>query len=238
MKLSDFERMIIDGLLEAYRQGAFPMADPEIGRVAFYTALRRGVFPLQPADAFHVPRSLRRALNAGRFELRCDTAFDRVVQACAEPRREEPESWINSDIAAWMQLLHRAGHAHSVEAWRTDAATGERRLVGGIYGVTLGGAFFGESMFSRPLPRLPDGRRHPLDGTDASKVCLVRTVEHLRDRGYALFDTQFTNEHLERFGCVELPQDEYMSLLAEAVELPVTWGVFSESEQRPEPRTP
>ncbi len=228
-RLTSEQRIVVDALIEAYREGAFPMADPETGVVSFYTATRRGVFPIAGpirGVAFHVPRSLRRRLNSGFFDIRCDTDFEGVMRGCASARRNDPESWINEQLIEWYSTLHRAGYAHSVEAWREDEA-GRRALVGGIYGVAIGGAFFGESMFSRPSPRLPNGSRHPLDGTDASKVCLARLVEHLRSRGYVLFDTQFTNPHLERFGCVEIPAADYAPILRRAVAMSVTWGRFS-----------
>lgn len=224
-------RMIIEGLLAAYRQGAFPMADPANGFVGFYHAPQRGVFPIEPGDpagSFHVPRSLRRRLNASWFEVRCDTDFMGVVRGCAEPRVDDPETWINEEITQWFQILQEAGYAHSVEAWRRDPETGRDALVGGIYGLAIGGLFCGESMFSRPRARLADGARHPLDGTDASKVCLVRLAEHLRRRGYVLFDTQLPNPHLSRFGCVEITHAEYMRRLERAIDLPVTWGDFAD----------
>lgn len=223
--------MIIEALLSAYRQGAFPMADPATDFVGFYHAPKRGIFPIEandPAGAFHVPRSMRRRLNSGWFEIRCDTDFKGVVRGCAEPRVDDPETWISDEIARWFQILHDAGHAHSVEAWRRDPTTGRDVLVGGIYGLAIGGVFCGESMFSRPLPRLAGGDRHPLDGTDASKVCLVRLVEHLRGRGFVLFDTQLPNPHLDRFGCAEVSHEEYMRRLERAIDLPVTWGAFGD----------
>ncbi|RMH28593.1 MAG: leucyl/phenylalanyl-tRNA--protein transferase [Planctomycetota bacterium] len=218
--------MLVENLLDAYRQGAFPMADADTGEIRFYYALRRGIFPIAPGDPagrFHVPRSLRRRLNSGWFDVRIDTAFDEVVRACAEPRPDDDQTWISDEIARWFGLLHAAGHAHSVEAWRADPRTGEPRLVGGVYGLAIGGAFFGESMFSRPRRRRPDGSRDPLDGTDASKVCLVSLVERLRRRGFSLFDTQLVNPHLARLGCVEIPHEEYMRRLADAVAAPALW---------------
>lgn len=221
---------IIEALLSAYRQGAFPMADPDTGTVGFYLAPQRGIFPIEPSDplgAFHVPRSLHRRLNSGWFEIRCDSAFPDVIAGCAAPRPDDPETWINDDLTQWFTLLHKAGFAHSVEAWRTDHLTAERTLVGGIYGLAIGGAFFGESMFSRPRPRRAGGTRHPLDGTDASKVCLVNLMNHVRRRGYMLFDTQLLNPHLARFGCVEVSHAEYMRRLEAAIDAPVAWGRFS-----------
>jgi len=225
MRLSLQERETVECLLDVYRNGVFPMAEPETGKIAFCMANRRGVIPLEPGG-LHVSRSLTRRLNSGWFDVRCDTAFEEVIRACAAPRPSDPLTWIDETIIEWFTLLHRDGRAHSVEAWRTDPQTGADHLVGGIYGLALGGAFFGESMFSRPRPRLASGERHPLDGTDASKVCMVRLVEHLRARGYTLFDTQFTNPHLERLGCREVSRDAFDSLLTDAVDRPVTWGEF------------
>ncbi len=222
---------LTDMLLEALRMGAFPMADPERGdgldAVAFYTADPRGLLPLSPKHGLHIPRSLTRAIRQRRFELSSDRAFVDVIRCCAAPRPHEPGTWINEAIVQLYAALHRQGCAHSVEAWRTDPATGRRRLVGGIYGATVGAAFIGESMFCRPQPRLPSGQRHPFDGTDASKVCLVALVAHLWQRGFVLFDTQLTNPHLERFGCFSIPLHEYLERLAKASShTHVAWGVF------------
>jgi leucyl/phenylalanyl-tRNA--protein transferase len=158
---------------------------------------QRGILPL---DGFHVPRSLRRALRSERFEIRCDTAFETVMRACAEPTPERPESWINERIVGLFVELHGLGLAHSVEAWE------DGRLAGGLYGLALGGAFFGESMFSRR--------------TDASKAALVHLVARLRHGGFRLLDTQFVTEHLRQFGAVEIPREQYRARLAAALEQP------------------
>jgi len=218
--------MTVEALLSLYKQGAFPMADPDTGEVCFCTTRIRGVVPLAGEDAARPSRRLLRTMRSGRFEFTTDEAFEAVVRACAEPRPDEPTSWINDQIVQWAVLMHRAGHARSVEAWRTHPDTGERALVGGLYGMTLGRAFFGESMFHRPKPRLPDGARHPLDGADASKACFYLVCEHLRARGFTLFDVQFLNEHTERLGCVEIPQDEYLDHLLEACETEASWRPF------------
>jgi len=184
-------------LLRAYAAGIFPMAqsrdDPEL---YWIDPEWRGVIPL---DAFHVSRRLRRTVRQGHFETTADTAFGEVVEACAESTRGRPDSWINHEIAAAYAELARLGHAHSVECWL------ERKLVGGLYGVSLGGAFFGESMFSRQR--------------DASKVALVHLVARLRRGGYAMLDTQFITKHLEQFGAIEIPRDDYRQLLAAALEV-------------------
>lgn len=155
----------------------------------------RGIIPL---DGFHVSKSLQKAIRKAPFDIRFDTAFDQVVEKCAEAADDRPSTWINQQIKDLYGALHRLGHAHSVEAWEGD------ELVGGLYGVTLGSAYFGESMFSRR--------------TNASKICLVYLVERLRERGFTLLDTQFTTEHLKTFGAVDIPKAEYGGLLDKAME--------------------
>jgi leucyl/phenylalanyl-tRNA---protein transferase len=183
-------------LLRAYATGVFPMAesadDPEIFWVRPDV---RGIIPL---DAFHVPSSLSKKIRRGEFDIRIDTAFELVMRGCAEQRANRPSTWINETILAAYTELHNRGHCHSVEAWYED------QLVGGLYGVSLGSAFFGESMFSRM--------------TDASKVCLVKLVEHLKQRGFTLLDTQFTTDHLRKFGAVDVPRKAYEKLLVKAME--------------------
>ncbi|OJT97224.1 leucyl/phenylalanyl-tRNA--protein transferase [Metarhizobium album] len=185
-------------LLRAYSIGLFPMAesadDPEIFWVEPEV---RGVIPL---DAFHVSRSLAKELRRTAYDIRFDTAFDRVIEACAESTGDRPTTWINSTIRSLYTTLHRYGHAHSVEAW--DGET----LVGGLYGVSLGAAFFGESMFSRR--------------TNASKMCLVRLVERLRQKGFLLLDTQFTTDHLKTFGAIDVPKEDYGRMLEKAMDSP------------------
>jgi leucyl/phenylalanyl-tRNA--protein transferase len=161
----------------------------------------RGVIPL---DAFHVPKSLKKVIRQGRFDIRVDTDFAGVIDACAEEREERQSTWINAPIREAYIRLFEQGHCHSVEAWR------EGRLVGGLYGVKLGRAFFGENMFSRE--------------TDASKVCLVHLVERMRERGFTLLDTQFTTEHLKRFGAMDVPRGRYEKLLQEAVKGEADFG--------------
>lgn len=169
----------------------------EQGEIGWFSPDPRGVIPL---EAFHVPKSLARVVKSGRFELRVDTAFAEVLDGCAE--REE--TWIDATVkASYTQLLDR-GYAHSVECWR------DGELVGGLYGVAIGGAFFGESMFSRQ--------------TDASKVALVYLVERLRARGYVLLDTQWTTPHLQKFGAVDIPKAEYMRQLHAAVHCEASFG--------------
>jgi leucyl/phenylalanyl-tRNA--protein transferase len=184
-----------DLLLRAYAAGIFPMAesadDPEIFWV---DPEQRGILPL---DACHVPHKLRKTVRHGRFEVRCDSAFAEVVRGCAEATPDRPDTWINAEILKLYVELHRRGQAHSVETWA------DGKLVGGLYGVSLGGAFFGESMFSR--------------AADASKFALVHLVARLIEGGFELLDTQFTTSHLEQFGVVEIPRAEYQRRLAKAL---------------------
>lgn len=191
-------------LLRAYCCGAFPMADPHSQRIEWYSPDPRAIMPL---EEFRMPRTLARLVRGGPFEIRSDTAFEEVMRACAEPRDDDPLTWISPKLIEAYVELSRLGHAHSVEAWY------EGSLVGGLYGVHVGGAFFGESMFIRP----------ELGGTNASKVCLVDLVRRLRERGFTLLDTQFWTPHLGQFGCVEIPRARYLERLAKAVRLPVTW---------------
>ncbi len=201
------------GLCEAYSDGVFPMCEPG-GEVYWYDPDPRGVIPLTPGGV-RVSRSLRQRVRSGVFEITTNRAFERVIRACAQarPGRDGGESWIDERIIALYCAMHARGHAHSVEAWRTGG-DGSRVLVGGLYGVHLGGLFAGESMFSRPQ----------LGGTDASKVCLVHLVAHLRAAGFTLLDTQFHNDHLARLGCVEIPRDEYRRRLGEALARQAAWG--------------
>ncbi|MBB4195983.1 leucyl/phenylalanyl-tRNA--protein transferase [Rhizobium aethiopicum] len=187
-----------DILLRAYSIGLFPMAesadDPEI----FWVEPElRGVLPL---GDFHISKSLARTVRRKPFEIRFDYAFDQVIAACAEETSGRPSTWINQTIRSLYSTLFEIGHAHTVEAWDGD------QLVGGLYGVSLGSAFFGESMFSRR--------------TDASKICLVHLVDRLREKGFTLLDTQFTTEHLKTFGAIDVPKAEYALLLASAMESP------------------
>ena len=178
-------------LLAAYRQGFFPMAID--GEIRWFSPRERGIIPL---DGFHAPRRLRRVLRQGRFEVVVDRTFEEVVAACAS-RPGSDGTWIDAEIAASYAALHRAGFAHSVETWR------QGELVGGLYGVTLRGAFFGESKFHRV--------------TDASKIALAWLVERLRARGYALLDVQWVTPHLARLGAVAVRRARYRALLAAAM---------------------
>lgn len=175
-------------LLDGYRRGIFPMAMPD-GEIGWFSPDPRGIIPL---DQFHVPHGLARTLRKQSFQIRIDTCFETVMRECAN----RPDTWIDERVIASYGRLHTLGFAHSVEAWRGD------ELAGGLYGVSIGGAFFGESMFTLV--------------TDASKVALHGLVERLRVRGFALLDTQWTTGHLESFGAIEIPRRRYLKMLATA----------------------
>ena len=182
-------------LLECYATGVFPMGEArDAPRVFLVEPEMRGVIPL---DGFHVPSRLRRTVRGNPFEVRVSTAFEAVLDACAAPAPGREDTWINGPIRGLYLALRDMGHVHSIECWK------DGRLAGGLYGVTLGGAFFGESMFSRER--------------DASKVALVHLVGRLRRGGWRLLDAQFQTEHLSQFGAVETPQADYLMLLKAAL---------------------
>jgi leucyl/phenylalanyl-tRNA--protein transferase len=182
-------------IVRAYALGIFPMAPARGSHTVHWVApAMRGILPL---DGFHVPRRLRRTLRQHRYEIRCDTEFPAVVDACAQPRPGHPETWINAAIRRVFCELHAVGYAHTMEVWHAG------RLAGGLYGLALGGAFFGESMFSH--------------ATDASKIALVHLVARLRRGGFRLLDAQFLTEHLQQFGAIEVPSADYLTLLGEAL---------------------
>ncbi len=181
--------------MACYARGVFPMAETRADpRIFLVEPERRGVIPL---DGLHIPQRLGRTVRSDRFEMRIDTAFEAVIDACALPRPDREETWINAPIRELYVALFARGAAHSVECWR------DGQLIGGLYGVALGGAFFGESMFS--------------DERDASKVALVHLVARLKAGGYALLDAQFQTDHLARFGAVEISRSEYKRRLARAI---------------------
>jgi len=193
-------------ILDGYRHGAFPMGDSEDGSLGFYTCDPRAVIPLE-AGTLHISDSLRRRVRSGRFRITVDTHFRDVIDRCARDRSAENRTWITPLIQKAYVLLHREGHAHSLEAWR------DGRLVGGLYGVAIGGAFFGESMFSMPSE----------GGTDASKVCFVHLVERLRAKGFILLDCQYANAHTRSLGAVEMPVESYTVRLEEALRMTVSF---------------
>jgi leucyl/phenylalanyl-tRNA--protein transferase len=185
-------------LLRAYSIGLFPMAESADDPTIFWVEPEeRGIIPL---DDFHISKSLKKAIKRAPFEIRFDTAFFQVIEKCAEPYEDRPTTWINETILDLYTRLHTMGYTHSVEAWEGA------ELVGGLYGVSLGAAFFGESMFSRR--------------TNASKICLVHLVERLKAQGFELLDTQFTTEHLKSFGAIDVPKEEYQLLLERAMDKP------------------
>lgn len=184
-----------DLLLAAYASGWFPMADGE-EQISWYSPDPRGIIPL---DTFHVPSRLQRVVRQGRFRIAINQDFEAVIRACAGAERDPDDggTWISEEIVQSYCALHRLGHAHSVESWQGD------HLVGGLYGVALGGAFFGESMFHR--------------SPDASKVALVALVDRLRTRGFSLLDTQWVTGHLQQFGAAEISRPAYLALLAKSL---------------------
>ena len=192
------ERLVLslDRLLSAYTSGWFPMAVGD-GTIRWFSPDPRGVIPL---DTFHISRRLARVVRSGAFEIAIDRGFDAVIRACAEAERDDDGTgtWIDAEIHASYVALHQAGYAHSVETWQ------DGRLAGGLYGVAIAGAFFGESMFHHV--------------TDASKVALAALVDRLRHRGYVLLDTQWVTPHLAQFGAIEIPRRRYLQLLGEALE--------------------
>lgn len=188
-------------ILRAYAVGLFPMAERHDDSTLYWIdPEKRGILPL---DKFHIPRRLRRTIRSGQFEVRCDTAFEEIIRLCAEPADDRSETWINDEIVRLYVDLYEMGRAHSVETWL------DGQLVGGLYGVSLGGAFFGESMFSRV--------------SDASKFALVHLVARLRKGGYELLDTQFVTTHLHQFGTVEIHRSGYRQLLSAALNIAATF---------------
>jgi len=184
-------------LLRAYAIGLFPMAEHRNDATLYWIdPEKRGILPL---DKFHIPRRLKRTIRAGTYQIRCNTVFEDVIRACSAPRKGTNESWINEEIVSLYTELHSMGRAHCVETWHRG------KLVGGLYGVVLGAAFFGESMFS--------------DERDASKVALVHLVARLKKSEFRLLDTQFITEHLSQFGGVELPRAGYRQILSSALDV-------------------
>lgn len=193
-------------VLSAYMQGIFPMAHPEEqGSIYWYAPDPRAILPLQD---FHCPRRLAQTVKNKPYDIAIDRDFEGVINACAAPRKTQQQTWISSGLAKTYIKLHEMGFAHSVEAWK------DGELVGGLYGVSIGGFFAGESMFYR--------------ATDASKICLVYLVRRMKERGFALLDIQFMTDHLAQFGAIEIPRDDYEQRLAEAIERDCT---FVDSQQ-------
>jgi leucyl/phenylalanyl-tRNA--protein transferase len=190
-------------LLSAYAQGLFPMAEGRDDPTLYWVSPeQRGIIPL---ETFHVSHRLARTIRSRRFTITSNTAFTDVMRACAAPRPGREQTWINDEILRLYTALHAGGHAHSVECWRDGS------LVGGLYGVSLGGAFFVESMFSHER--------------DASKVALVHLVNRLKRDGFVLLDAQFLTRHLESFGAVEVSREHYLGLLQHALTHQAAWTV-------------
>ena len=193
-------------MLRAYRAGLFPMAETrKADRLYWLDPEMRGILPL---DGFHLPRRLARTALSGPYTVTANRDFIGVIRGCAAPAEGREDTWINPEIERLFGALHRMGHAHSLETWMPSE--GGPVLVGGLYGVAMGGAFFGESMFST--------------ARDASKVALVHLVARLRLQGFTLLDTQFQTTHLSQFGCTEIPRLAYKRLLSEAVEEQARWA--------------
>ncbi|SCA55195.1 Leucyl/phenylalanyl-tRNA--protein transferase [Candidatus Terasakiella magnetica] len=195
------ERYVItaETLLRAYSAGVFPMAETRESKDLFWVDPEmRGIFPL---DGMKISKSLYKTLRQQKFEVRCDTDFLGVMEKCAESTEMRPDTWMNEDVFRLYNELFHMGCAHSVECWQND------ELVGGLYGVSLGAGFFGESMFSRK--------------TNASKVALMHLVARLRLSGYILLDTQFITDHLQSLGAIEVPRRAYHLMLDEALQIPI-----------------
>jgi len=196
-------------LIAAYRGGMFPMAMDNRGEIGWFSPDPRGVLPL---SEFHIPHGLKRTLKRNPFEIRIDTAFSEVMAGCADRRT----TWISREIVTSYEKLFELGYAHSVETWQDD------RLVGGLYGVSIGGAFFGESMFSRE--------------PGASKAALAHLVSLLKSGGFLLLDTQWATPHLRNFGAVEIPRAQYLKLLEAACAAPAVWNAGPAGVAAPAPR--
>jgi leucyl/phenylalanyl-tRNA---protein transferase len=193
-------------LLKAYAAGVFPMAETASDSALYWVEPEeRGIIPL---DAFHISRSLRKAVRQQPFEIRIDTAFNEVIRLCAERTSDRKDTWINSRIISLYTQLHKINCAHSVEAWS------DGQLVGGLYGVKIGAAFFGESMFSR--------------ATDASKICLVHLVARLNFGGFTLLDAQFVNPHLTQFGTLAIKKADYHKRLDPALDGDADFAAFNQ----------
>lgn len=208
------DRSLISEALSSYARGWFPMFDPDTKVVHWVQPRRRGVIPLDEGE-FVVSRSLRSVVKSGKFRVTSNLAFGEVIRECAAPGAgHRAETWLCPEIIELFELLHRSGHAHSVEAW-IDRPEGPE-LVGGLYGLVVGSVFCGESMFARP----------ERGGTNASKVCLVHLVGHLRTQRFTMLDAQLSNPHLLQFGCYEIDQAEYAERLFVAASHAREWGIF------------
>ena len=194
------KRIDPETVLSAYRSGFFPMAESRKGPISWFSPDPRAIIPL---ESFRIPRSLRKELKSGRYAVTINKRFEEVIRECAQ-RRPDDETWISHEIVRVYSALHQMGFAHSVETWADGC------LAGGLYGVAIGGAFFGESMFSRM--------------SNMSKVALVHLVSRLRQKGYRLLDTQIMNDHMRQFGAIEIPRAQYLGLLERAISLPLSFA--------------
>ena len=191
-----------DLLIEAYKIGIFPMAQSQDDqKIEFFDPDPRGIIPL---ETFHIPRSLRKLIRKGIFKVTYNTAFPNVIQGCSQVSRIRPTTWINDEIKTLYHQLFEKGYCHSIEVWR------DKKIVGGLYGVSIGAAFFGESMFSLE--------------PNASKVALVHLVASLKQEGFVLLDSQFTNKHLVQFGAINIPRADYKKRLDFAINLEATFS--------------
>jgi len=195
---------LVNALLGAYGDGVFPMSDAREDAETYWVEPKmRGIIPL---DQFNIPRSLKKFTDTCDYHVTFNMAFDDVIAMCAKsPRGDGAGTWINHQIEQWFNHLNNAGYAHSVEVWN-----GDNTLIGGLYGLAQGGCFNGESMFSTE--------------TNASKIALIALVERLRERQFTLLDTQFINDHLKQFGCIEIPQTDYINQLDKALKLHVNFA--------------
>mgnify|MGYP003920047065 CR=1 FL=1 len=189
------QTLSVDLLIYGYSTGIFPMADSETGEIQWYLPKMRAIIPL---DGFHVPRSLRQVIKKNLFEIRINENFEAVMRGCATDRGDQRGTWISEEMIEAYCELHKMGYAHSVESYQ------DGKLVGGLYGVSIGGAFFGESMFYRV--------------SNASKVALYYLVERLKARQFTLLDSQFINDNVARFGAIEIPHHQYLHMLKDALK--------------------
>jgi len=197
-------------ILRAYRAGIFPMAEDASSEDLFWVSPeKRGIIPL---DAVHISRSLRKTLKSHPYSVKVDTDFAAVVEGCATAGTERDTTWINAEIRRLYGELFKRGYVHTVEVWDGPA------LVGGLYGVSIGAAFFGESMFHRK--------------TDCSKIAMAHLLERLRAGGYRLCDTQFVTDHLRTFGGIEIPREDYELRLADALQHEADWGALDRAPNR------
>jgi len=210
--------------------------NPDGREIGWFNPPRRAILPLTPAKGLHIPRSVARDARRRPFRITTDQHFNAVIHACAPPRTADDLPWINERIIEMNTRLFHAGFAHSIEITATDEHTGDTALVGGIYGIAIGAAFFAESMFHTKKPRKSDGSRDPLDGTGASSVALVTLAAHLRHCEYQLLDIQIINDHTARFGARETEREDFLEALRRATTHNNRWRPLD--PDNPPPLTP